>query len=79
MATEEAHFVLGKHSPRLSLTPLELAAQYLEEGAPGVQEFNLVLRLAAINMIAIEYWHSRLAVDAQVGFVLSGHDYDFNL
>ena len=64
---------------RLALTPLELAAQHLEEGPPSVQEFDLIFRLAAANAIAVKDWHTGLAIDAQIGFFVSGHDDDFNL
>src|SRR5712692_9273568 len=77
----------GKSSPEilrhwiraLTLSPLELAAQHVEEGAFSVQELDLILRFAAEDAVAVEHGHAGLAINAQVGFFLAGHDDDFNL
>ena len=64
---------------RLTLTPLELAAEDLEESAARVQQFDVVFRFAAADSVAIKGGHSGLAIDAQISLFVSGHDHDFNL
>src|SRR6185437_9966633 len=63
----------------LTLAPLELAAEHFEERAPGVQKPHLILGFPAINMVAIIDRHPRLAIDAEIGFFIAGHDYDLNV
>ena len=48
----------------LALSPLELAAQHVEECAAGVQELHLMFRFAATDVIAVKDRHACLAVDA---------------
>ena len=63
----------------LPLAPLQFAAKHFEERAAGVQKFDLIFGFSAINMVAVEDGHARLAVDAEVGFFIASHDDDFNV
>src|SRR5258708_33111251 len=63
----------------LALAPLQLAAEHIKKCAARVQKLHVILGFAAIDVVAVIDRHPRLAVDAEVGLFITGHDHDFNL
>src|SRR5882724_12263696 len=76
-------FFLRIHGARslysLTLSPFQLGTQDVKECAFGMQQSHLKIRLAAEYAVTIPHRHTRLPINAQVGFFFSGHDNDFNV
>src|SRR5437016_10454144 len=58
--------------PFSALSPFQFRSQHVKERALSMQQLHLILRLAAVQPVAIQHRHPDLPIDTEVRIVFAG-------